>query len=481
MKTVLSSLGALIFIGVVFAAPLGTLAAINPGPSCTALSSNLFRGSSGSEVTLLQRFLVAQNYPGGGSWMVTGYYGSATQVAVQNFQISAGLPQTGSVDSATRTAIQSYSCGTAYNNYNQYTYTPYTYTNTYYDPYAYTNNYQYGQGIVLGASTGPYYYGNSYTNCSYYNCAPQSITISYVNPMSGASGANISIYGAGFSEDNNTVHLGNGIVPFLRSSNNGTALSFTVPTSLSGYGSQSIYNQTYDLYVTNSYGQNSNRVSFSVTSGGNTNGNYSLYGVSGPNTLAQNTSGTWSMSVYGPANATVTVDAIWGDEYQQNSNSTSHQSIFLGNNGMGTLSFTHAYTVSGVYTPTFIVSNSYGSNASASAQTVTVGNGYNNSGSVSLSSLSPASGQAGTQVILFGSGFTAYDNTIHFGIGGQRTVASVSNGSALYFTIPHYVSPCDTVVGSCNASPTIVTPGSYPVYVTNGNGTTQTLNFTVTN
>ena len=58
--------------------------------------------------------------------------------------------------------------------------------------------------------------------------------------------------------------------------------------------------------------------------------------------------------------------------------------------------------------------------ATASAQSVTVGNGYNNSGSVTLNSLSPSSGQAGTQIVLFGSGFTAYDNVVHFGIGGQR-------------------------------------------------------------
>ena len=463
-------------IALTLATPLATFAAsINPGPSCVALSRNLTTGSSGSDVSDLQRFLVAQNYPGGGSWMVTGYYGLATQVSVRNFQLLAGLSQTGSVDNATRSAIQNYSCGSAYNYGNTY-YNPYNYTYTYpYDSYTY-----YGQGIVLGASTGSTYSPYTYNYCTYYNCASQSIYLSYLVPTAGGTGTDVTVYGSGFSEDNNTVHFGTGIVPFVRSSNGGTVLSFRVPTTLSGYGStQNVYNQAYDVYVTNAYGQNSNRLTYTVTGSGTNSGNGpTLSGVNGPSSLGTNESGTWSVSVYGASNATVTVNVVWGDEYQSGASGVSQQSIFLGNSGTGSLSFTHAYKQSGTYTPSFIASNSSGSNSVS--RTVTVGSG-SSYGSVYLNSLSPSSAQTGTQVVLIGSGFTTNDNTIHFGVGGVRNVSSISNGTVLYFTVPHYVSSCDTVVGSCNSTPTQVTTGTYPVYVTNGNGTTQTLYFTVTN
>src|SRR3989344_8628325 len=63
-----------------------------PAPSptypvaCTNVSRDLSVGSRSVEVTTLQNFLVSQNYPGGGSWMVTGYFGAATRQAVLNFQ-----------------------------------------------------------------------------------------------------------------------------------------------------------------------------------------------------------------------------------------------------------------------------------------------------------------------------------------------------------------------------------------------------------
>jgi len=476
MNSIFPKIGAVALLALFVIAPLSTFAAVNAGPSCVALSQNLSRGSSGSDVSSLQRFLVAQNYPGGGSWMVTGYYGLATEVSVKNFQISAGLSQTGVVDSATRAAIQSYSCGTgtSYNytpyNYNQYSYTPYNY-----DQYGYGN--QYGQGIVLGASTGPYY-TSPYTSCTYYNCSGQSINVSYITPSAGSVGTDVIVYGAGFTENNNTVHFGSGIVPFLRSSNNGTILSFKVPSTLTGYGSQSVFNQSYEVYVTNSYGQNSNRVNFAVTGGASSGSSLWVSTVTGPNTLATNTSGSWNITVRGPVNAAATVEVVWGDEYISNT-TTSKQSVFFGGTDTKTVSFSHSYSASGSYTPTFIISNSYNAHSS-SAQTVVVGSGYNY-GQTYLNSLSPTSGQAGTQVVLFGSGFSSYDNVVHFGIGGLRNVTSISNGTALYFTVPHYISPCDTTVGTCNVAPTLVTPGSYPIYVTSNNGTTQTLNFTVTN
>src|SRR3989338_7103784 len=99
--------------------------------ACVNLVSDLSYGSTGSQVRLLQTFLVSRNYPGGGTWMITGNFRLSTQVAVRNFQTEQGLPVTGAVDAATRAAIARATCGGSVynnNNYNQY---PYTYSQGY--------------------------------------------------------------------------------------------------------------------------------------------------------------------------------------------------------------------------------------------------------------------------------------------------------------------------------------------------------------
>ena len=102
------------------------------------------------------------------------------------------------------------------------------------------------------------------------------------------------------------------------------------------------------------------------------------------------------------------------------------------------------------------------------------GNCYNNNNStqVSIYSVSPTSARTGTQVMLYGSGFTSYGNTVHFGNGGTMNLSS-ANGSNIYFTIPATVSGCDITSGYGTACPLyaqMITPGVYPMYVTNSYG-----------
>ena len=53
---------------------------------CISITHDLVRGSTdastGGDVSRVQSFLAAQDYPGGGSWMITGFFGAATQQAV---------------------------------------------------------------------------------------------------------------------------------------------------------------------------------------------------------------------------------------------------------------------------------------------------------------------------------------------------------------------------------------------------------------
>ena len=86
--------------------------------SCSTITSNLAYGSRGSQVVALQQFLVGSGYLAGD--MVTGYFGTYTQAAVQSFQraqgiVSSGTPATtgyGAVGPRTRSVMQKVCVGT---------------------------------------------------------------------------------------------------------------------------------------------------------------------------------------------------------------------------------------------------------------------------------------------------------------------------------------------------------------------------------
>ena len=117
-------------------------------------------------------------------------------------------------------------------------------------------------------------------------------------------------------------------------------------------------------------------------------------------------------------------------------------------------------------------------------------------GSVSIYNISPAAGPVGTVVTLTGFGFTQNNNTVNFG-GGAIGGLSSSGGIAiacttspscvpgirqtLSFTIPSYVGPyCPTGI-MCPMIPSrLLAPGTYPLTVTNQNGTSNEVNLTVT-
>jgi len=200
------------------------------GYSCIYISSNLSLGSRGSEVSTLQQFLVNQNYPGAGSWMVTGYFGRATEAAVRTFQVSRGLLQTGIVDAATRSALGG-SCFPGLGAYYPYS--------------TYTSSYQ------------------VYPYNSYPYVAP--LRIDSLSTQSALAGTQLTIYGSGFDQYSNTVRFGTSAAAGTGSTN-GTQITVTVPNMQPG---------TYGIYVTNGRGV-SNSLAFTVT--GNPYSYYNNYG-----------------------------------------------------------------------------------------------------------------------------------------------------------------------------------------------------------
>lgn len=535
-------------------------------PGCIIITDNLSFGSRGSEVSKLQQFLVSQNYPGGGSWMITGYFGQATTQAVRNFQQLAGIPMTGYVDSATRSAIQTRTCGTASTapvspalfppSYTlpapSYTTPPYILPSTPpytslaypYSPYPYggvsitsmstqsaqvgtsitlygtgfditgTNTVHVGNATVIASSNGssltftvpslpngtysvyitnsrgtsnslllsvsqaqlvcnpvPWYqpwnwFGQQY-QCGIYS----NVLLNSITPNWAAVGTMITVKGNGFSATNNTVYMGGSIVATVASTNNGTELTFTVPTQLSGpYGLQPVVPGHYPVRVVNATGAQSNSLTLSITQSSTS---LSISNISGPSSLQAGTQGTWTLVVNAPYAAYLTTTVNWGDS--SSPFTSSMPPAYL--TGAQTLTFTHVYHNPGTFTITFNVSA--GGNTTSATRTVTV-TAAPSGGALSLNSLSPMQGAVGTTVTLTGSGFTSTDNVVHFGIGGARNIPS-SNGTQITYMIPTYISACDLIAPGyfCGAPTQTVTPGVYPVYVTNATGASNVLYFTV--
>ncbi len=228
--------------------------------SCVNLSRDLSRSMRGSDVLSLQTFLVSQNFPGGGAWMETGLYGAATQAAVSDFQQEQSLPTTGIADYTTRNAIERLTCGgvVAYT-----TPTATTYPTTI--PWnGYSSNYPYGYGNLV------------------------SLNLTALSQNTGAVGTQVTIYGTGFDQTNNTVNFGS--VALTNVPSNGTSISFIVPAyTISG---------NVNITVSDSLGT-SNALVFAVSSYGYGCGTNYFYSPYSSNSGSCGCGSTYSSTLYG--------------------------------------------------------------------------------------------------------------------------------------------------------------------------------------
>jgi len=200
--------------------------AMGPGPVviCDAISGTLRYGQSDpvfpKEITILQDFLNQHGYL---SATATGYFGPLTLQAVKAFQAKNGLEADGIVGVQTEAHIKAVACPP--------------------------------NGILPAAN------------------AP---TISAITPITGATGTTVAISGSGFTASN-IIHFSAGGIGNVPSSNNGTLITFTVPSSIGAYCAPNVACPmfmellnagTYPVSVENANGL-SGAASFTVTGNAN--------------------------------------------------------------------------------------------------------------------------------------------------------------------------------------------------------------------
>lgn len=123
--------------------------------------------------------------------------------------------------------------------------------------------------------------------------------------------------------------------------------------------------------------------------------------------------------------------------------------------------------------------NAAGCSGESNVASITVG------GEVSapiLNSMAPSSGPIGTVVTITGTRFTPTGNRINFDTGVIMNIPS-SDGTTLIFKVPEDRVPlCAVTEPRCllPAPYNLVKPGTYPISLTNANGTSNTFSFTVT-
>ncbi len=96
-----------------------------------------------------------------------------------------------------------------------------------------------------------------------------------------------------------------------------------------------------------------------------------------------------------------------------------------------------------------------------------------------ISSLSPSSGVVGTEVTINGTGLSG--STIYFGGYPIQTSSrfTTDNDTRLTFIVPSSLSNCSSINKVCAQMVILVQAGKYEVYVSNSNGTSNSITFEV--
>lgn len=252
--------------------------------------------------------------------------------------------------------------------------------------------------------------------------------IDSIDPDSGPSGTEVTLYGEHFDDDS-TVRFGRATIDDVDVSDDGTSLSFTVPDTIRG---RDVQERSYPVRVQNDF-RSSNAIRFEVTAHDDTdNDKLSIESIEGPTSLDEGEEGTWTVNVEGEFDGDLRYSVVWGDEER------GLMRLFSRDDGEEQLSatFTHTYHEEGTFTPEFTVTDEDGNTVTKAAAKVTVGNddGYDDD-APQVDAIDPASAEAGATVTLTGSGFDANSRVL---IDGNRiNGVSVQSDTEITFTVPN--------------------------------------------
>lgn len=511
--------------------------------ACPSFGRALSLGSTGSDVSQLQQYLASNPsiYPGG---LVTGYFGALTQAAVQRWQASYGIVSSGSpattgwgvVGPRTAAAISQQcasgstsgsvpaSAQSAPTAAGVIQVTPTTGS----APLSvsvvatvnamgscagisYVLNFGDGtqstaiptqQGVcapVQQTYTHTYTYGGTYTIVLAGGAHETTALVTVAgNPSPAAAAA------SGIPTDSLLASITSGPAPL-------TVVFTGTVSSISSYGCTGTCTDTINFgdgavglvqIPTTSGSWQSYTISHTYAS----NGNYTaqLMSASGVaegapiaitvgNAAANASGGSYSIVSLSPGattpllvTATFTVPS--GALYQVNWGDSSSISTLTAPTTAGgaTLTLTHTYSTGGSYT----VSVNNGTGAVQASAGVSISNSTS-SGAPTIIALSPASGPNGTLVIITGTGFLPTTSSCTYGETGCGSTGgnTINVDGQIYESNVNYISYPTTLeflvgtITSNNASTPINkawTRGAHQVSVTNANGTSNTVTFTVT-
>ncbi len=208
--------------------------------------------ATNGEVSKLQQFLAKDSaiYPEG---LVTGYFGSLTKAAVKRWQTKNGISALGLVGPVTRGAIKQATVVIA---------PPVASTTVTYSQSPSTTSTASVSASTTATTTSSTSSTSTTSTATITNAA--SITLS---PSSGRAGDYATVTGSNFTASGNDIHFDIGGVKNVKSSNNGTMITFQVPSAVgpcdfvssAGYPAcaapSTIVNQgQYIVYVTNANG-----------------------------------------------------------------------------------------------------------------------------------------------------------------------------------------------------------------------------------
>ncbi|MDO8553000.1 MAG: IPT/TIG domain-containing protein [bacterium] len=401
----------------------GAVSSSNPARPCKALAIGLRFGmrdqAPGGDIEYLQNFLIQEGYL---NVNATGFFGPLTFRAVTNFQASNGISAIGLVGPMTRAAINARRCGNpppfssvSISNINPssgavgtvVTITGYGFTNDN------TVNFGYGaivhvpiatngirQTLVFSVpesltpacfysaprcllptrQTSPGAYnvsitnGNGTSNAFTYTVTAPGVpapNISSITPSSGPTGTLVTLSGSGFSS-NDIVLIDGGMI--TANSIGSNQISFILPESVGPYCPTGFMCAMYMRLLTPGMYQisvkdtasdkTSNSVAFTITPR-NTAGGISISGIDGPPVLSLGITGTWTVraSVQSNFSGNLRYSVVWGDEniYAVGIMAPRVETV------QTSASFTHSYQRTGVYSPTFTVSDEFGHSATVSS------------------------------------------------------------------------------------------------------------------